>query len=451
VTSPPRRFARLRGLPFGALATLYVVLGLLPLGVATLEGLPRGNAWRELSNGLAMVAFAMMLMQFLLSGRFRPITGKAGIDRTMRFHQLLPWAILIFLFLHPFLYAVPRLSPDPSAALATVQRMFLSGGLRTGVIAWLLLIALVMMGVWRDRLPMRYELWRLSHGVGAGAIAVLGAQHTLGVGSYSADARLAGFWLILTGLALLSLAYVYVMKPLMQLRSPYRVVANEKVAERMWQISVEPRSGPAIEFVAGQFVWLNLGHSPFSLTEHPFSISSAPAERPQIGFTIKESGDFTNRIGEVAPGTTAYLDGPHGNFSLEGRAARRLVFIAGGVGFAPVMGMLRQLKAERWPHPILLIYGNRVETQILYRQELETMRRELTLDVRLVLSEPPLGWTGLIGELTPEVLSRALGSIDREALYFVCGPPPMMNSVERALERFGVPGRHVVTERFKYS
>jgi predicted ferric reductase len=99
------------------------------------------------------------------------------------------------------------------------------------------------------------------------------------------------------------------------------------------------------------------------LTEHPFSISSAPVDRPRITFTIKESGDFTSRIRTIAPGTRAYLHGPHGNFTLTGRATKGIVFIAGGVGFAPIMGMLRQLKAA---HPLRLIYGNRVETQILY-------------------------------------------------------------------------------------
>jgi predicted ferric reductase len=442
--------ATLAGMPPVVLIGLYVGIGLLPLVLAAAQGLPARNVWRELSSGLVMVGFAMMLVQFLLSGRFRQFSGKVGIDLTMRFHQLAAWTVLVFILVHPFLYAAPRLSPDPAGALFSLQRMFMSEGLRTGVVAWWLLIALVLMAIWRDRLPFRYEAWRLTHGLGAAIIAALSAHHTLRVGTYSADPLLGAFWLVLTAIALGSLVHVYALKPLLRRRAPWRVVANERAADRMWRVVVEPAGGEAIDFLPGQFAWLNLGHSPFSLTEHPFSISSAPAGAPRIEFTIKESGDFTDRIGEVPVGTTAYIDGPHGDFTPVGREATRLVLIAGGVGFAPMMGILRHLRADAWPHPVTVIYGNRVETQILYRDELEAMRQGLDIDMHLVLSEPPQGWDGPVGELTPDVLRRCLGTVDPEALYMVCGPVPMMDAVENALLGFGVPGERIVSERFKY-
>lgn len=441
----------LRGLGGPALLALYVALALSPLLLALLAGKPGGNFWRELSAGLAMVGFAMLLLEFVLSGRFRAFSGRVGIDVTMRVHQLAALAVLLLLLVHPLLYAVPRLSPDPLRAWTLVERMFTSEWYRSGVIAWALLLLLVPMGIFRDRLPFRYELWRASHGLGAALIAGFGLHHTLTVGSHSADRWLAGWWAALTAAAVASLAFVYVVKPLLQLRRPYRLVTNRKVADRTWELVVEPEHKEAIEFLAGQFAWLNLGHHPFSLTEHPFSISSAPADRPRIGFTIKESGDFTNRIGAMPLGERAWLDGPHGHFVLTGPAPEGLVFIAGGVGFAPVMSMLRQLRAERWQDPICLIYGNRLESQILYREELEAMAGELQLDLKLVLSEPAAEWTGVVGDLSASVLDACLDKSDRpRRTYFVCGPPPMMTSVERALLGFGVPCKQIITERFKY-
>jgi len=231
----------------------------------------------------------------------------------------------------------------------------------------------------------------------------------------------------------------------------YRLLSNRKVADRTWELTLAPERGQPLAFAAGQFAWLNLGHSPFSLTEHPFSISSTPADGPRISFTIKESGDFTNRIGTVAPGTRAYLDGPYGIFSLSGRQAKGIVFIAGGVGFAPIMGILRQLQGDGYRHPLRLIYGNRVETQILYRDEIERLRESLDLTVYHVLSEPPRDWTGLVGELTPAILEQCLAPLSGDDwLYFVCGPPAMINAVERALHDRGVPGDRIVAERFRY-
>ena len=439
------------GLPPLALYTGYAVLCLMPLILAASQGLPVRNVLRELSSGLVMVAYVMTLLQFVLSGRFEWLSGRVGIDRTMRFHQVTAWAILACIIVHPLLYVAPRLVPNPSDAAVALNRMFSSPNLRSGVIAWWLMILLVPVAVLRDRVPFRYELWRLSHGLFAIAIAVFGTHHTLHVGTYSADRWLAAFWIGATAIAILAMMHVYVLKPLLQLRAPYQVVSKRKVADGMWEIVVEPKSGEAMRFAPGQFVWLNLGHSAFSLTEHPFSISSAPAERPRIAFTIKESGDFTNRIGSVPPGTHAFLDGPHGNFTMVGKSAKGVVFIAGGVGFAPILGMLRQLKAERCPLPLQLIYGNRVETQILFREDTEALKDAVDLKVHYVLSEPPTDWNGAVGELTPNILDKCLEEVRGNGwLFFVCGPPPMMDSVERALISRGISRNQIVSERFKY-
>ena len=135
-------------------------------------------------------------------------------------------------------------------------------------------------------------------------------------------------------------------------------------------------------------------------------------------------------------------------FPLEGRAPGPLAFIAGGVGFAPVMGMLRDLHARANRYPVRIVYGNRVEGQILFREELDA----LGFPVDYVLSEPPEGWHGRTGELTPHVLAACLDMPDRaEWLYFVCGPAPMMDSVERTLRGWGVPRARIVAERFTYA
>jgi hypothetical protein len=90
------------------------------------------------------------------------------------------------------------------------------------------------------------------------------------------------------------------------------------------------------------------------------------------------------------------------------------------------MGILRQLKVEGYPHSLRLIYGNRVKTQILYRDEIDALSQSLDFQVHHVLSEPPPGWTGLTGDLTPDVLARCLDPLKGDGwFYFVCGPPVM--------------------------
>lgn len=440
------------GLP-PALAYLgYALLCLAPLLAAWLIEPPSRQGLRELSSGLAIVAYAMTLLQFALSGRFSWLSGRIGIDRTMRFHKVAAWAIVAIVVAHPLLYAAPRLVPDPMDAVDSLGRMYAAERLRSGVIAWGLMIVLVLLAALRERLPGSYEAWRLGHGLIALAIAGLGTHHVLAVGISGTDPWLAGFWIAATALAALAMLHVYALKPLLRLRTPYRVVSNRRIAERMWEIVLAPERGEAMRFAAGQFAWLNLGHSPFSLVEHPFSMSSAPADRSRIAFTIKEAGDFTRTIGSVTPGTRAFLDGPHGNFCLAGRDIRDVVFIAGGVGLAPILSMLRQMAAERWPHRVRLVYGNRVSGQILCADELEAMKSKLDLETVHLLSKPPPGWRGATGMLTADTLDPILDSHGAgDWTYFLCGTPAMMTSVERTLIARGVPRARIVCERFSYA
>src|SRR5215469_17579212 len=111
------------GLPPKALFAGYVILCLLPLLLAAIQGRPlRADLGRELSGGLIMVAYVMMLAQFVMSGRFEALTGPTGIDRVMRFHQVASWWILAAVIVHPLLYSVNDLYPDPMRALASLHR-----------------------------------------------------------------------------------------------------------------------------------------------------------------------------------------------------------------------------------------------------------------------------------------------------------------------------------------
>jgi len=440
-----------RGLNPILLVAGYLVVAIAPLALAYAQGVPPRSFRDELATGLGLVGFAMLLMEFLLSGRFVTISGRIGIDLTMRFHQLVARSLTVFILFHPFLYTAPLKTPLPWDTTRLLTLGLEATSIVTGLVAWLLLILLVATSIYRNRLPFRYETWRLGHGLGAVLIAGLGLHHAVEAGRYSAQSNLEAFWLAMVGLAILTMAHVYIITPLRQLRAPYRVISVDKVALKTWVVAVQPAKGAAMEFEAGQFAWITLGRSLFAIKEHPFSMSSCPAMRPRIEFTIKEVGDFTKEIGTIALGTLAFLDGPHGNLTLAGRKEEGLVFIAGGVGLAPIISMLRQLRVERDPRRMVLIYGNRCADQILYRSELEAMTRELKLNIHHALSEPPPGWEGPRGQIDRSMLDELLDFDKRDRwLYFVCGPAPMIDSVENDLGRLGIPARQIISEKFSY-
>ncbi len=428
------------------LIALYLVLVSVPLVLSWVTGGPPRPFHQELASGLGILAFSMILLEFILSGRFRIISNDVGMDVTMRFHQVLARTLLVFAVLHPFLYqGTPpggQRPWDPTRAL-TITTDFSS--LSTGIAAFLLLPSLIVLAIGRTRLDYSYETWRLMHGIGALLIALLLLHHTVYAGRYGAHPVMTWVWVAMTSAAVGSLLYVYLIAPLRMRSRGWHVTSVTQLTLRQWEVSVHPNGHSGLDYQAGQFVWLNVGHSAFSMKENPFSICSAPAAGPKVSFMIKELGDFTRSIGQIQPGTVAYLDGPYGNLSVDGRSEPGVALIAGGVGLAPLLGILRQMRLTFDPREVKLIYGNRTVDQIAYREELGTR------DVVYVLSEPPPDWRGETGFVDAALIDRVFSDQEiSEWVFVMCGPALMMNIVEDHLIERGTPSHRILSERFDY-
>ncbi|PZW46802.1 putative ferric reductase [Humitalea rosea] len=440
-------------MPVPLLLALLALLILLPAALGWALVGPARPWPDEVAGALGLLGFAALLVAFLLSGRFRAISARAGIDRSMRWHQLLARVLTVALLLHPFFYTLPegRIFLWPNDVTRAGALQLDAGEVVTGMLAWLLLALLTLTAIFRDSLPYRYESWRLLHGVGALLVAVLGLLHALGAGRYAAHPAVGGALLGLGALAALTMIWVWLVRPLALARRPWRVASVTQAARATWEVVLAPVGHAGLGFRAGQFAWIKLDRGPFSRREHPFSIASAPVETGRLRFLVKEAGDFTRGIGALPPGARAYVDGPHGHLCLDGRREPGVVFLCGGVGVAPALSMIRQAVASGATRPMLLLYGNRVEAQILARAELAALAAAGGLELVLVLGEPPRGWTGATGQLDAALIGRRCGAAAAAGwLFMLCGPPPMLKAARIALRGLGVPDRRILAERFSY-
>lgn len=423
---------------------LYLLLVQAPLFVLLLGPKPAGDGfWFDFSLALGFAATAMMAIMFLLTARFQRATAPFGIDLVYYFHRLAAIGAFVFVTIHPLVlfYKEPGL-----------LRVILDGTLPlhlwTGLVSWVALAALMVSSLWRKSLHIHYDAWRVAHVLLALTALLLGVAHIVGVGHYSATFWKTWLWLGIALSCLTAAVRVRLVKPLQLLRRPWRVARVIEERGSSWTLVLRPEGHGGFRYLPGQFAWLTLRSSPFAMREHPFSISSSAATAGEISFTIKELGDFTNRIGEIRVGETAWIDGPYGTFSIDISQAPGYVFVAGGVGIAPIMSMLRTLADRGDRRPLLLFYAYHTWERTTFREELEELRERIDLTVVYVLSEPPADWEGEQGLLREEIFARRLPADRAARECFICGPTPMIAVAEKALARQGIALTHIHSEIF---
>jgi len=424
---------------------LYALLALQPILILlAAPSAGRGGFGHELSSVLGFLALSTMTMQFALTARFTWLAPPFGTDLVYAFHRSITWVSLALVLAHP----VALLGRDTPEALGWLGVVGVPASIAAGVLALYALAALLVTSTLRRALRLPYEPWRVTHGLLATAALALGSFHAL-----SADRLLARpverwAWIAWTGAWGLLLVRVRILKPLVLLRRPWRVREVRPEGGRVTTLVLEPDGHEGFRFRAGQFAWLTLFGSPFLAREHPFSFSGSSQAAPRLELSIKAAGDFTERAQRIAPGARAYVDGPFGSMTLDGFPdADGYLLVAGGIGIAPCLSILRTLadRGDRRRH--VLVYGTARWEATPFRDALLELKARLHLEVVHVIEEPPDGWRGETGLVSQELLARHLPR-DMRVTCFVCGPPRMMNAVERALVRLGVPLGDVHSERF---
>jgi predicted ferric reductase len=426
---------------------IYVAAVTLPLFALLVDSDAAGRGWGwDFSMALGYAGLAMLGLQFALTARFRRATAPFGIDIVYYFHRYLALLALAMVLAH---YLILR-GAYP-AALGVADPRGAAAYMSAGRLAMALFVIVAVLSLARRPLKLEYDRWRVLHAVLATTALALAFWHVVGSGRYLDSLWRQALWSAYGAFWIGLIGYVRVFRPWRVSRTPWRVVAVEPERGQVWTLALEPPPGQTLRFAPGQFAWLSLRASPFAMKEHPFSIASSAERGPGIELSIKALGDFSAGIKDTSVGETAWIDAPYGTFGIDRHPdATGFVFIAGGIGIAPFMSMLRTLADRRDRRPLWLFYGNRVWERVAFREELEQLSQTLDLHVVHVLLEPPPDWTGGQGYITTDLLARHLPTQRDGFEYLLCGPTPMTVSAERSLGALSVPVSRVHSEIFDW-
>lgn len=190
----------------------------------------------------------------------------------------------------------------------------------------------------------------------------------------------------------------------------------------------------------GQFVMVSVPHC----GEAPISFSSSPNDSGRIELSVRRAGKLTTAMHEMAKGDIVGLRGPYGrSFPMEKIGRKKLLFIAGGIGLAPLRSVISTCLSENTDQEITLFYGSRSPSDIAFKKDIAKWQAMKNVSCLLTVDRAEKGWDGRVGLVTS--LFGSMAFKPDETLALICGPPMMLKAVFRELGDQGFADSSIIT------
>ena len=203
-----------------------------------------------------------------------------------------------------------------------------------------------------------------------------------------------------------------------------------------------PEGGKLFEHMPGQCAMLCAP----GVSEGMFSITSSPTNKEYQEFSIKKCGQLTDYLHSLEVGDEITVRGPYGNhFPVEDKLkGKNLLFIAGGIGLAPLRSVINYVRHYRQNYgSVDIVYGSRSKDDLVdYKEIIDEWCNEEGINVHLTIDREQEGWDGHVG-FVPSYLKEIGFSTDKTAL--LCGPPIMIKFVLAGLKEMGFSEEQVYT------
>ena len=177
-----------------------------------------------------------------------------------------------------------------------------------------------------------------------------------------------------------------------------------------------------------------------------FSITSSPTNEEYMEFSIKKCGCVTEVIHALEVGAQINGRGTYGkNFPVEEDfKGKDLLFIAGGIGLAPLRSVINYVRHYRSNYgKVVIVYGARSKDDLVDIEEIQTeWMNEPNMEVYLTIDRPQEGWDGHVGFVPAYV--KELG-LDPNMTAVLCGPPIMIKFTLAGLLELGFEKSRVYT------
>jgi ferredoxin-NADP reductase len=184
---------------------------------------------------------------------------------------------------------------------------------------------------------------------------------------------------------------------------------------------------------------------------HTFSLVSAPSESRLTVATRMRASAFKRALKALPAGAVVKVNGPHGSMTLDDNATRPAAFLAGGIGITPFMSMLRQAAKDGLLRRMYLFYSNRRAEDAPFLEELrQLVAQNPNFTFVPTLTQPERSrekWEGETGKIDTKLLTKYISDLS-SPVFYVAGPPGMVDAMRELLNEAGVNGDAVRSEEF---
>lgn len=215
-------------------------------------------------------------------------------------------------------------------------------------------------------------------------------------------------------------------------------VKQMTATEKWFKIELEGKMD--LGHCPGQFVEVSL----LGTGEAPISISSSPTQKGSFELCVRRAGKITNELHKLKAGDKVGIRGPYGHgFPVDELKGKDLLFIAGGLGIAPLRSLINYVLDKRQDFgKVTILLGCKEPSQLLFTEELEKWQKLADINFCCTVDKGAPDWKGSVGlitELIPGI------DIDVKQTYIVvCGPPIMYKFVLVKLKEKNIPEKHIL-------
>lgn len=392
----------------------------------------------NIGRAAGIIAVTLYSINLILSTRlsiFEDMFG--GLNKVFFAHHLVGGIALCIVLLHPVTVALSYAGGSiyQSAKLLTP---FATNLETTFGILGMYLFVLLMIITFFIYIP--YRAWLLTHKF-LGAAFILIALHVTFISSDTQNSLALRTYLLTLLLAgIVAYTYRTLLPRFLVRRYSYKVDSVEKLNKDVVSINLKPNTR-GIDFKPGQFVFVQFKKEGLPGDWHPFSISSnSPKTGLQI--TVKSLGELTSKLveqGSDLDGTEVLVEGSYGRFNFKHFQTKKQIWIAGGIGITPFLGMAKDVRGD---YKVNLFYSVKNREEFVEFEELKRLAEKSggALNLIPVVSEKD-------GLLDASKVKNAVGDIDGSEIL-ICGPPPMMKELKEQFKDSGIKSKYIHTEEF---